>query len=258
MVAGRRAVKEVVHVADEGFLGRWSRRKQDARQGRLEEQPQADAQEEANPTAAPGESGPDQPVSAAPVEPARTLSLDDVAQLTRDSDYSGFVARSVSPEVRNAAMRKLFSDPHFNVMDGLDIYIDDYSRPDPLPAAMLAKLASAQFMKLVDVPETPPDPTARSATDSLSDQEHSAQAVVAPEADLISNSGQGVQTLPASPHGVNADAAVGSDVAPSRLCNELPTSAAPGASAGADHADPDLRLQPDDAAGRPAPRSGPE
>ena len=47
-------------------------------------------------------------VSAAPAEPARTLSLDDVAQLTRDSDYSGFVARSVSPEVRNAAMRKLF------------------------------------------------------------------------------------------------------------------------------------------------------
>ena len=30
-------------------------------------------------------------------------------------------------------MKKLFSDPHFNVMDGLDTYIDDYGKPDPLP-----------------------------------------------------------------------------------------------------------------------------
>jgi hypothetical protein len=39
----------------------------------------------------------------------------------------------VAPEVKNAAFKKLFADPHFNVMDGLDIYIDDYSKPDPLP-----------------------------------------------------------------------------------------------------------------------------
>jgi hypothetical protein len=31
--------------------------------------------------------------------------------------------------VKNAAMKKLFADPHFNVMDRLDIYIDDYSSP---------------------------------------------------------------------------------------------------------------------------------
>ena len=30
-------------------------------------------------------------------------------------------------------MKKLFSDPHFNVMDGLDTYIDDYGKPDPIP-----------------------------------------------------------------------------------------------------------------------------
>ena len=47
------------------------------------------------------------------------------------------MARDVAPEVRNAAMKKLFADPQFNVMDRLDTYIDDYSLPDPLPASML-------------------------------------------------------------------------------------------------------------------------
>ena len=37
----------------------------------------------------------------------------------------------------NAALKKLFSDPHFNVMDGLDTYIDDYGKPDPIPPSML-------------------------------------------------------------------------------------------------------------------------
>ena len=46
--------------------------------------------------------------------------------------------------VRRAALKKLFSDPHFNVMDGLDVYIDDYSKTEPIPAAMLAGLRQAQ------------------------------------------------------------------------------------------------------------------
>ena len=60
-------------------------------------------------------------------------TLDDVAQLTADSDYSRFVRSDVDDGVKRAAMKKLFADPHFNVMDGLDVYIDDYNKPDPLP-----------------------------------------------------------------------------------------------------------------------------
>jgi hypothetical protein len=41
-------------------------------------------------------------------------------------------------------MKKLFTDPHFNVMDGLDIYIDDYTKFEPIPAAMLAMLVHAK------------------------------------------------------------------------------------------------------------------
>lgn len=80
--------------------------------------------------------------------------MQDVQALTRDSDFKPFVARGVTPEVRNAAMKKLFADPHYNVMDRLDIYIDDYSQADPLPQSMLRKMASAQFLKLFEEKES--------------------------------------------------------------------------------------------------------
>jgi hypothetical protein len=73
----------------------------------------------------------------------------------------------VGTEVRNAAMKKLFTDPHFNVMDGLDIYIDDYSKADPIPESMLRQMAGAEFLKLFDheskdeeVSQHPHDPAA--------------------------------------------------------------------------------------------------
>jgi hypothetical protein len=56
--------------------------------------------------------------------------------------------RGVDPQVKNAAMKKLFADPHFNVMDGLDTYIDDYGKPDPIPAAMLRQLVQGEFLGL--------------------------------------------------------------------------------------------------------------
>ena len=78
-------------------------------------------------------------------------TLDDVAQLTADSDYSAFTAQSVDPKVRNAAMRKLFAaDPHFNVMDGLDVYIDDYSVGVPIPKSMLRQKVQARSLGLLD------------------------------------------------------------------------------------------------------------
>ncbi len=45
-------------------------------------------------------------------------------------------------------MKKLFSDPHYNVMDGLDIYIDDYGKPDPIPLEMLRRMAQSHALGL--------------------------------------------------------------------------------------------------------------
>jgi len=123
-------------MPEEGFLRRWAR---------LKAHPvEAPAATDAD-AAAPPE--PPAPVEARGVEsndarrPAPTL--DDVAQLTRESDYSAFVAQGVDKTVQRMALKKLFADPHFNVMDGLDIYIDDYNKVAPLTAEMLASLKHA-------------------------------------------------------------------------------------------------------------------
>ena len=150
---------------DAGFLTRWSRRKVEVRQGHaLRDAPVArDAQAASaavvhTPVATTAE-----PV----IEPAPAdqppPTLDDVARLEPTSDFRRFIAPEVMPEVRNAALKQLFADPHFNVMDGLDIYIDDYGKPDPLPIGMLRRMAQAQALKLfADEPTTPAEPPAAS------------------------------------------------------------------------------------------------
>ncbi len=149
----------------DGFLGRWARRKNDALQGKsLDEptpaavvptavaplRPAVNAESGAGVAAEPTTQPALDAKPAEPAEPIKQLSLDDVKDLTKDSDFKPFMNRGVKPGVRNAAMKKLFADPHFNVMDGLDIYIDDYSKPDPLPLSMLRQMASAKFLKLFD------------------------------------------------------------------------------------------------------------
>ncbi len=105
----------------EKFLARWSRRK-------LEE------------AEAPNPAQPLPPVADGSAPPA----LPPLEELTLESDYSGFLHPKVDAKLRKAALGKLFGDPHFNVMDGLDVYIDDYSKSDPLPAEMLARLKHGQ------------------------------------------------------------------------------------------------------------------
>lgn len=78
-------------------------------------------------------------------EPAQPLpTLVDAAGLTSDSDFSTFVSPLVDQDVRRLALKKLFADPHFNVLDRLDMYMDDYNKPDPVSAAMLAALDHAR------------------------------------------------------------------------------------------------------------------
>jgi hypothetical protein len=54
----------------------------------------------------------------------------------------------IDPAVQQAAMKKMFTDPHFNVMDGLDIYIGDYSKPDPIPLEMLKRMVQSDMLNI--------------------------------------------------------------------------------------------------------------
>jgi len=150
------------------FFSRWSQRKQAVKQGvpLAEALPAANTQPQTNPlqasshnAALAAQAGAPQTKTAAPSqnettqEPAKVLTLEDVSKLTPESDFTSYMTQGVSPEVRNAAMKKLLADPHYNIMDGLDIYIGDYNTPDPLPEGMLAKMVGAQFLGLVKAPE---------------------------------------------------------------------------------------------------------
>ena len=70
----------------------------------------------------------------------RLPDLQDALALRPDSDFVPFMARGVDESVKRLALKQLFADPHFNVMDGLDIYIGDYNTFVPMTAAMVAAL----------------------------------------------------------------------------------------------------------------------
>lgn len=226
--------------AADGFLSRWSRRKAAVKDGRLspdEPLPTAPAALAEAPAVAPAL--PADPAADAEAAAAESLpTLDDVAALRPGDEVSRFVARGVDEDVKRAAVKKLFTDPHYNVMDGLDIYIDDYSQPDPIPMAMLRQLNQAKFMGLF---------AAEEAAEAQAEAEAEAQARAAAQA----------TATPAHP----ADAAPVADASPPTFPPAEDAGAPAPAVAAVPHApdeDPDLQLQPDDAVGRPgaATRAG--
>jgi len=172
--------EELSMASDDGFLSRWSSRKIKAKTGSPvadEALPEAAAKPAANAashpatplgatpavapdatTVQPSESGGTAPAQEAKPAPAPTTqpvlpTMDDVRALTKDSDFTRFVQPGVDPTVRNAAFKQLFTDPFFNEMDGLDIYIDDYSQPNPLPLSLARKLTSSKVLNLFETPE---------------------------------------------------------------------------------------------------------
>ncbi len=227
-------------LRSDGFLSRWAQRKQAVKAGlplaeppakpvtltkntNLQEKPPvvqvSTAQEATNNIA-------DVQLQEVPAElPPPTL--DDARALTTESDFKPFMAKNVSPEVKNAAMKKLFTDPHYNVMDMMDTYVDDYSKSDPIPDSMLREMVSVKFLKLFERDEE--EPAATEAT---------TQPI--PRDDADSPDPQTVAQLNPS-------------ASPAAL---LQTSSPPALAAASqpDHDHPDLRLQPNDATERPGAR----
>jgi hypothetical protein len=135
-------------MAATGFFKRWSRLKAGEAEPALQPAGAAamrGAVVELPPLA---QTTPHPPVVPAPSEEGeRALpTIEDVERLDADADFSAFVTDGVDKAVQRLAMKKLFSDPHFRVMDGLDVYIDDYNKPDPLSAAMFASLKHAKSL----------------------------------------------------------------------------------------------------------------
>ncbi|MCA1855291.1 DUF3306 domain-containing protein [Massilia oculi] len=138
-------------MPDEGFLRRWARLKsgggeqESAAPDRAPNAPSRGAAI-ARPPAAAAEAG----TLRAPAGGADTAqeqrplpTLEDAACLTPEADFSAFVARGVDKSVQRLALKKLFTDPHFNLVDGLDLYMHDYNQAAPLAPEVLASLKHA-------------------------------------------------------------------------------------------------------------------
>jgi uncharacterized protein DUF3306 len=107
-------------VADdkEKFLTRWSRLKQEKNLP---------------------EKSDDKDDSPAPVLPA-------IDKLTPESDFTGFMHPKVEDALRRVALKKLFSDPHFNVPDPYEAYSGDWTVGEPISEEVLAGLNQARTL----------------------------------------------------------------------------------------------------------------
>ena len=238
----------------EHFFSRWSQRKQAVAKG----VPVAEAAVPASPVDSSELTGSSQSLqrsTAAPQEiesgateaksselPAKPLpSLDDARALTPTSDFQPFMRPGVTADVRNAAMKKLFTDPHFNVMDGLDIYIGDYNTPDPMPAGMLQKMVGAQLLGLFDTPDeaaataaATAEPVSTVVSPAAGPRENPVQSPAAPQGSPVV-----AQSPPHLPH----------------LAGSVSPVFQPHVNAHPEHDHPDLQLQPNHAPASPS--SGP-
>jgi hypothetical protein len=219
-----------------GFsLRRWSQRKIEASRGAASAQDEKGAESAVGPereassdsalqrdarapapapqSAVAAQSTPTFPVPAAPASPEVALpELPPIDSLTIDSDFSPFMQRSVDESVRRSALKKLFQDPRFNIMDGLDVYIDDYSKPDPIDPAIVRTLVQARYIFnppvtrvneqgfVEDVPDDPSN-EARERAQTAEPQREQAADVAASTSDATVAAGESDAVVPPpSPH----------------------------------------------------------
>jgi hypothetical protein len=164
----------------EPFLSRWSRRKLDAK----EDAPAAVAAIE--------------PPAAASAVPPAPAAQSTAPATGRGPEYREFFDPQVEEKLRRTALKKLFSEPQFNVMDGLDTYIDDYSIADPIPEAMLRQLNQAKELFLFD--------DEKQAIEGAGDEVSAAAGVVAPAVPVAAAH---TSALPQAPAASVSDEAAG-------------------------------------------------
>jgi len=184
----------------DGFLGRWSRRKAGLEPEGLDG-PTPELKPKTTPSSVPQNKQTIESASAPAEEEVLPPTLEDAESIDRFApDFSAFMKPNVDPAVQQAAMKKLFSDPHFNIMDRLDIYIDDYSIPDPIPMEMLKRMVQSESLGLFRKFEEGPGAKvlAESEEKKAGESEPEATVAAAAEADPaeIADASSGDVTMP--------------------------------------------------------------
>lgn len=122
MSRGRRA-----EAGEDGFLARWSRRKQQARDGRQPGDEVVGDAVEATPNQPPGDAEIDES-TLSDTELLAKYELPDPAALTASDDVAAFMRSGVPARLRNLALRRMWRlDPVLANLDGLNDYDGDYT-----------------------------------------------------------------------------------------------------------------------------------
>ena len=168
-------------------LSRWSRRKREAR---LVSSADSEVATPPIPPAAPSVAAPAATSTGAPV----ASELPGVDSLGFDADFTAFLRPEVDEKLKRAALKQLFRDPRFNLMDGLDVYIDDYTKADPIAPDVLQGLLQRGFSTLASpaagtlpeadegaMPATSPLPAVEASTHTPASASSEAARATAPE-----------------------------------------------------------------------------
>jgi len=122
----------------EGFAGRWSRLKAEARGAE-----QAAVAEEPPPAVEPIPSTVDaqpseQPTVAEPPVEEKPEELPPIETLTKETDFRQFMRPGVDPGLRSQALRKLWTlDPHFATIDITECHSIDFNAVPTFPDGLL-------------------------------------------------------------------------------------------------------------------------
>jgi hypothetical protein len=190
----------------DGFLARWSRRKQEARR----EEP-----------AEPGGPSPAEPNPQMEAEPeAPAPELPPIESITAETDISVFLAKGVADSIRNAALRRMWSlDPAIRdyVGDARD-YAYDWNTPGGVPGFGAIEPSydiEGTIARMFSGPQEPKDEDAHpeeKAVESAADRdpptsdEGTAPAEPAPEPPMLGQAASSVESAAAleEPTRVNA------------------------------------------------------
>jgi hypothetical protein len=141
---------------EQDFVRRWSQKKLAERRGLdSEAAPGSDEAKAGSPIAAPI------PPADAGGDPSSSEELPPLDSLTKDSDFAPFLRASVSPELRLAALRKLWtSDPVWALPERLDIHSLDYTFPSVPQLVQTAYRVGQGFLDATEkIAEKAPPPT---------------------------------------------------------------------------------------------------
>ncbi len=129
--------KQTTDTEQEAFLSRWSRLKTEHTEQELVK---SESDEALSDTAMDTQSD----------EESQVLTDEDmppIESLDENSDYSLFMSKGVSENLRRMALRKLFSQGVFNIRDGLDDYDDDFTTFESLGDLVTSDMKHREEMK---------------------------------------------------------------------------------------------------------------